>query len=218
MRGVEFAYVPGAPVLTGFDLSVSPGEHVALVGPSGVGKTTAVELFQGFLHPDAGTVRVAGVDLDAAPADWASSQIAMVAQHTYLFAASLRDNLLLARPEANDADIWAALRQAHLEEFVRSLPAGLDTGVGERGLALSGGQAQRLAIARAFLKDAPILILDEPTSQVDLASEHAITQSLEQLAQGRTVLTVSHRPSLIASASRICRLDKAASATSEAAQ
>ncbi|MDR0593461.1 MAG: ABC transporter ATP-binding protein/permease, partial [Bifidobacteriaceae bacterium] len=174
LAGVDFAYVPGAPVLTGFSLAVADAEHVAIVGPSGAGKTTIAELIQGNLRPDAGQVRLFGADAATVPLAWQRSQLAVVAQHTYLFTGTLRDNLLVADPAASDERLNEALAAADLAGFTAGLPDGLDTAVGERGLALSGGQAQRLGIARAFLKDAPVLILDEPTAHVDLASERAI--------------------------------------------
>ncbi|MDR1427216.1 MAG: ABC transporter ATP-binding protein/permease, partial [Bifidobacteriaceae bacterium] len=170
---VEFAYDPEVPVLCGVTFDVQAGERVALIGPSGAGKTTVAALAQAMLRPNVGTVRVGGRDARAVPLAWLRSQIAVVAQHTYLFTGTLRDNLLIADPDATDERCWQGLDAADLAEFVRSLPAGLDTPVGERGLALSGGQTQRVAIARAFLVDAPILILDEPTAHVDLASERA---------------------------------------------
>jgi ABC-type transport system involved in cytochrome bd biosynthesis fused ATPase/permease subunit len=201
--GVGFAYLPGQPVLQDFDLRLEPGERVALTGPSGAGKTTIVELLQRNLVPTAGQVKVWGHDAAQVPAAWLRAQLAVVAQHTYLFTGTLRDNLLLAAPSATEDELWAALEAADLAAFVRDLPEGLDTAVGERGLALSGGQTQRLAIARAHLKDAPILVLDEPTAHVDLVSERAILAVLERLGQGRTVLAISHRQATIAQSGRV---------------
>ncbi|MDR1798611.1 MAG: ABC transporter ATP-binding protein/permease, partial [Bifidobacteriaceae bacterium] len=203
LAGVDFAYVPGQPVVRGFDLRIKAGERVALTGPSGSGKTTIAELLQRNLVPAAGQVKIWGHDAAQVPAAWWRSQLAVVAQHTYLFTGTLRDNLLLAAPTATDADLWVALEQADLGAFVRALPDRLDTAVGERGLALSGGQTQRLAIARAFLKDSPILVLDEPTAHVDLASERAILAALERLGQGRTVLAISHRQATVGQADRV---------------
>jgi ATP-binding cassette subfamily C protein CydD len=203
---VDFAYTADVPVLRGLSFTVRPGERVGLVGPSGIGKTTVADLAQGMLRPDAGTIRLAGRDAAHMPLAWQRAQIAVVAQHTYLFTGTLRSNLQLAAPAATDSAIWEALAAADLAEFVQSLPDGLETMVGERGLALSGGQAQRLAIARAFLKDAPILILDEPTAHVDLASERAILAALDRLSADRAVLAISHRPATIASATRLISL------------
>lgn len=205
-EGIGFAYTEGVPVLQDVTFEVAPGEKVALVGPSGSGKTTAGSLLQTALRPDSGRVSLGGHDLTEVPVAWVREHVAVVAQHTFLFTGTLRDNLLVAAPGASDADCWQALADADLAEVVRALPAGLDTPVGERGLSLSGGQAQRLAIARAFLKDAPVLVLDEPTSMVDLASERAILEALDRLGAGRTVLMISHRPATIAGADRVLTL------------
>ncbi|MDR1386047.1 MAG: ABC transporter ATP-binding protein/permease [Propionibacteriaceae bacterium] len=205
---VDFAYVEGQPILRRTSFKVGPTEHVALVGPSGVGKTTIAELIQANLRPGSGTIRCWGLDTADLTADWRRSQLAVVAQQTYLFRGSLRDNLLVARPQASPQDLAQALAAADLDRFVASLPEGLDTPVGERGLALSGGQAQRVGVARAFLADAPILLLDEPTSQVDLESEAIILAALARLAAGRAVLTISHRASTVAGADRVLRLDR----------
>jgi ABC-type multidrug transport system fused ATPase/permease subunit len=211
---VSFAYDPEVPVVDDLTFAIGPGERVALVGPSGVGKTTVAGLAQAMMRPDSGTVRIAGHDARTVPLAWVRAQIAVVAQHTYLFTGTLRDNLRIADPGAPDTRLWEALDLADLAAFVRTLPQGLDTPVGERGLALSGGQAQRLAIARAFLKDAPILILDEPTAHVDLASERAILAALERLAAGRAVVAISHRAATIASAGRIIALTPVGGAAS----
>jgi ATP-binding cassette subfamily C protein CydD len=203
LAGVDFAYGDGPPVLTGFDLRAERGEHVALVGPSGAGKTTVAELLQGNLRPGNGQVRLFGQDAAHQPLAWQRQQLGVVAQHTYLFTATLRDNLLVADPNASDQHLMEALAAADLADFVAELPDGLDTQVGERGLALSGGQSQRLGIARAFLKDAPILVLDEPTAHVDLASERAILGALDRLGADKTVITISHRRATIGHADRI---------------
>ena len=148
----------------------------------------------------------AAASLAAAPLSWARAQSAVVEQTTYLFSATLRDNLLLAAPAATDDQLIEALRAAHLGEFYDSLPGGLDARVGARGLAVSGGEAQRIAIARAFLKNASIMILDEPTAHVDLASEREILASLETVCAGRTTLTISHRDATIKGADRVVTL------------
>jgi ABC-type multidrug transport system fused ATPase/permease subunit len=202
VRGVDFAYPAGPPVLTGFDLAVDQGEHVAIVGPSGAGKTTIAELIQGNLRPAGGAIRLFGKDVTAVPLAWQRAQLAVVAQHTYLFTGTLRDNLRVADQDAPDERLAEALAAADLADFVAELPEGLDTPVGERGLALSGGQTQRLGIARAFLKNAPILILDEPTAHVDLAAERAILASLEKLGEDKTVIAISHRRATIMHADR----------------
>jgi ABC-type multidrug transport system fused ATPase/permease subunit len=204
LEGVRFGYPGGSgPVLDGLDLRVDPGEQVALVGRSGAGKSTVVELLQAFVRPQVGRVVVGGLDLAAAPLDAVRAQVAVVAQSTYLFTGTLAENLRVASAEADDDALWEALRTAHLADDVLRLPDRLDTRVGERGLALSGGQAQRVAIARAVLYPAPVLVLDEPTSQVDLASERAILAALAELRAGRTVLTIAHRLSTVADADRM---------------
>src|SRR6478735_4062983 len=204
---VDFSYGDDVPVLRDVSFTVGTGEKVAVVGPSGSGKTTVANLVMRFLEPGGGTISVAGAAVADAPADWVRSQIALVAQSTFLFTGSLRDNLLVADPDADDDAIRRALADADLTEFVDHLPAGLDTAVGERGLSVSGGQAQRIAIARAFLKNAPILVLDEPTSNVDLTSEAAIVAAVERLSVGRTVLVIAHRLSTVRHVDRIVVLE-----------
>ncbi|MDR1450157.1 MAG: ATP-binding cassette domain-containing protein [Propionibacteriaceae bacterium] len=202
LTDVRFAYGTGPAVLTGINLSVARGEHVALTGPSGAGKTTIAELLQGNLRPDAGSVKLFGRNVEQCSLAWQRAQLAVLAQHTYLFTGTLRENLLAADPAADDQRLTEALAAADLADFITELPNGLDTAVGERGLELSGGQAQRLGLARAFLKDAPILVLDEPTAHVDLASERAILTALERLGRDKTVIAISHRQAAIANADR----------------
>ena len=208
LSGVSFSYTKDTPVLRGANLTVSPGEHVALAGPSGAGKSTISALLQGFLRPTRGRVSLNGVDLATAPLSWVRAQSAVVEQTTYLFSGTLRDNLLLAAPTATDDQLIEALRAAHLGEFYDALPGGLDARVGARGLAVSGGEAQRIAIARAFLKNASIMILDEPTAHVDLASEREILASLDTVCAGRTTLTISHRDATIKDADRVATLQE----------
>ncbi|GIG23867.1 ABC transporter ATP-binding protein/permease [Cellulomonas denverensis] len=200
---VDFAYPGGAPVLHQVSFTVPVGGRVALIGPSGSGKSTVAALVQAQLRPTAGMVRVAGHDATTVPTDWVRAQTAVVAQSTYLFTGSLADNLRLADPDAGDDLLWHVLAEANLADDVRRFPDGLATRVGERGLSLSGGQAQRLAVARALLKDAPILVLDEPTSQVDAASESALIEALDRAGQGRTVLLVAHRLSTVRGADQV---------------
>lgn len=202
LRRVSAGWPGGADVLTDRTLRIRPGERVALVGPSGTGKSTLAALLQGHLVPRRGAVRVAGLDPVAAP-DAVRSRIAAVEQRAFLFLGTIADNLRLAAPEATDAQLWSALSRAGLSEDVAAMPAGLDTQVGEQGSLLSGGQSQRLAIARAWLKDAPLLVLDEPTSQVGLAAEARILAALDELAAGRTVLMIAHRPGAILAADRV---------------
>jgi ATP-binding cassette subfamily C protein CydD len=206
-ENVSFSYIDGVPVLDDVSFSIRSGEKVAVVGPSGSGKTTVANLTMRFLQPGSGTIRVGGQDVTKVTADWVRSQIALVAQTTFLFTGTLRDNLLVARPGATDDELRAALADADLTAFLEALPKGLDTQVGERGLAISGGQAQRIAIARAFLKDAPILVLDEPTSNIDVHSEAAIIAAIDRLSVGRTVLVIAHRLSTIQHMDRIVVLE-----------
>nr|WP_300151022.1 ABC transporter ATP-binding protein [Propionicimonas sp.] len=202
---VSAGWPGGEPVLRGLSLRVSPGEKVALVGPSGIGKSTVSALVQAHLRPREGRVLVDGIDTALDP-DAARSRLAVVEQRTFLFLGSIADNLRVAAPEADAARLWRALDLAGLRDEIDALPEGLDTQVGEHGRLLSGGQAQRLAIARAALRDAPILVLDEPTSQIDLAGEAAILAALARLAEGRTVLVIAHRPGAVLAADRVVRL------------
>ncbi|WP_022868193.1 ABC transporter ATP-binding protein/permease [Schaalia vaccimaxillae] len=202
IQGVDFAYNEDVPVLVNADLSVQAGEHIVLAGPSGAGKSTLLALLQGHVQPASGKVLIEGIDVACAPLAWVRSRAGVVEQTTYLFSGTLRDNLLIAAPDATDEDLIAALNAAHLQDLLKRLPEGLDTQVGSRGLALSGGEAQRVAIARALLKDAPILLLDEPTAHVDLTSEREILAALSQASVGKTTVTVSHRQATIEDASR----------------
>ena len=205
---VTFSY-PGRrrPALADVSFTVPRGSTVALVGPSGAGKTTVASLCLRFWDPDAGAIRLDGHDLREYGLDDLRRQVALVAQDTYLFNDTLRNNVLLARPDASDALVEAAIEQAALTDFVAGLPDGLETIVGERGAQLSGGQRQRVAIARAFLKDAPILILDEATSHLDAVSEQAVRGALDVLAKSRTTLVIAHRLSTVRGADRIVVLE-----------
>ncbi|WP_169166579.1 ABC transporter ATP-binding protein/permease [Cellulomonas taurus] len=203
LEHVDFAYPGGGPVLRDVSFTVPVGGRVALIGPSGSGKSTVATLVQAHLRPTAGSIRVGGQDVTTVPTDWVREQIAVVAQTTYLFTGTLADNLRLADPTADDDTLWHVLSEANLADDVRGFPDGLATRVGERGLSLSGGQAQRLAVARALLKDAPILVLDEPTSQVDAASESALVEALDRAGAGRTVLLVAHRLSTVRGADQV---------------
>ncbi|MCZ0859094.1 ABC transporter ATP-binding protein [Actinomyces israelii] len=204
-RAAQPAGASGA-VLTGVDLIVEAGEHVAVVGPSGAGKSTLVALAGGDLLPAAGTVRVAGTASTAETQEAVRAASAVVAQTTWLFTGTIADNLRLADPAATDERLWQALQAANLAEEVRRMPEGLGTRLGEQGLGLSGGQAQRVSLARAFLADRPLLILDEPTSQVDLDSEAQIVEAIDRLSHGRTVLTVSHRAGALTASDRVVRV------------
>ena len=198
------------PVLEGVDLNVRRGESLAIVGPSGAGKSTLMAVLAGNLLPSSGSVRVEGTELSAVTQDEVRSASALVAQTTWLFTGTIADNLRLAQPYATPSQMWQALEVARLDKEVALMPEGLETQVGEAGLGLSGGQAQRLSLARAFLADRPVLLLDEPTSQVDLASEAAIVKSIEQLARGRTVVTISHRAGALTAVDRTVRVEAGA--------
>jgi ABC-type multidrug transport system fused ATPase/permease subunit len=208
VRGVSFAYDPARPVLRDVSFHVGSGEHLAIVGPSGSGKTTVANLLMRFLDAGSGEIGVCGLRAGEVPDDLIRAQIAYVGQTTFLFTGTLADNLRIANAGATDAQLREALGYAQLTDFVAALPAGLDTEVGERGLAVSGGQAQRIAIARAFLKNAPVLLLDEPTSNVDAASEAALVEAIDRLRRGRTVITIAHRLSTIRDADTIVVLDE----------
>ena len=209
IEGVDFQYEGGnRQALNGAGFKAQPGKTIALVGPSGAGKTTIAHLLMRFWDPQHGTIRLGGHDLRDYALDDLRGQIALVAQDTYLFNDTLRANILIARPEASEAELTTTLERASLDEFVAGLPDGLETQVGERGMRLSGGQRQRVAIARAFLKDAPVLILDEATSHLDAVNEQAVRQALEDLMAERTTLVIAHRLSTVRGADQIVALNQ----------
>ena len=209
MEAVDFRY-PGREdrALREVSFEVPAGMRIALVGPSGAGKTTAAHLLLRFFDPERGTVRLAGHDLRQWRLDELRARIALVSQDTWLFNETLRANILVARPEAGEEAVARAVERAALADFVAALPEGLETPVGERGMRLSGGQRQRVAIARAFLKDAPVLVLDEATSHLDAVSEQAVQHALETLMHDRTTVIIAHRLSTVRSAGRIVVLDE----------
>ena len=196
-RNVGFAYRADLPVLHGIDLLVKPGQPVALVGPTGAGKTTLVSLLPRFYEATSGAIEIDGRDHRAYPLRALRSQIGLVTQESFLFNTTVRENLLFGRPNASEADLCAAAEAAHADAFIRALPQGYDTEVGERGVRLSVGEKQRIAIARALLKDPPILILDEATASVDTVTEKLIQEALERLLKGRTSFVIAHRLSTI---------------------
>ncbi len=205
---VGFSYGVGeAQALHGVSFDVEAGQTVALVGRSGAGKTTCANLVMRFWDPGEGHVRLSGHDLRDFELEDLRRQIALVSQDTYLFNASIRDNLKLGKIEATESEIEEAARQANAHDFIAAFPDGYDTLVGERGMQLSGGQRQRIAIARALLKNAPVLILDEATSHLDAVNERQVRQALETLMAGRTTVVIAHRLSTIRDADRIVVLD-----------
>ena len=204
---VSFAYAGGESVLEDISLDIPAHHVVALVGPTGVGKSTLVSLIPRFYDVSDGSIRLDGYDIRELKLENLRQQISMVLQDVYLFYGSVRENILFGHPEASEADIIAAARVANAHEFILELPNGYDTLIGERGVKLSGGQKQRISIARAVLKDAPILILDEATSSVDMETELLIQQALERLIAGRTTIVIAHRLSTIRNADKIVVLE-----------
>lgn len=208
LSGVGHTY-PGSesPALSDLTLELPAGTRTALVGRSGAGKSTLVNLLSRFLEPDEGTITVNGIPTNEMPVEAWREHIALVPQRPHLFYGSVLDNIWMARPEASQSQVEDAATLAGCEKFIRRLPDGYETQIGERGLRLSGGEAQRLAIARALLKDAPFLIMDEPTSSLDPESEELIRNALERLSEGRTVLVIAHRLNTIYTADRIAVLE-----------
>jgi ATP-binding cassette subfamily B protein len=203
IEDVTFGYEAGRAVLHNVDLEARPGETLAIVGPTGAGKSTLVSLVPRLFDPWSGAVRIDGVDLREATLHSVRAQVAIVLQEAFLFPMSVADNIAYGRPGASATDVEAAARAANAHEFIAALPQGYDTVLGERGATLSGGERQRISIARALLRDAPVLILDEPTSALDTRTEHLILEALERLMAGRTTLLIAHRLSTIRDADRI---------------
>jgi ATP-binding cassette subfamily B protein/subfamily B ATP-binding cassette protein MsbA len=205
-QNVSFSY-GSQPVLHGIDLSISPNQIVAVVGGTGAGKSTLLSLVPRFYDTNSGTVTLDGRDLRTITKKSLRAQIAIVLQDTLLFSTTIRENIAYGRPDATDDEIREAARRAQADEFITRLPDGYDSPVGERGGHLSVGQRQRLGIARAFLKDAPILLLDEPTSALDPTTEAAIMETIKDLMHGRTTLIVTHRLATIHRVDRIVVLE-----------
>ncbi len=207
-RNVEFFYDPQKPVLKGVNLEVRHGEVLAIVGPSGSGKSTLVNLLLRFYDPTAGAVEINGRDIRGFTLHSLRDKVGIVSQDTILFNMTVAENIAYGVPSASRQVVEAAARAAHAHEFIQQLPKGYDTIMGERGLKLSGGQRQRISIARAILKDAPILILDEATSQLDTESERVVQDALENLMKKRTVFVIAHRLSTVQKADRIVVLEE----------
>ncbi|MEX0907410.1 MAG: ABC transporter ATP-binding protein, partial [Gemmatimonadota bacterium] len=208
LEDIRFAYETGEPVLNGISLEVRPGEVIALVGPSGGGKSTLVDLIARFYDPDSGRITVDGVDLREISPRSLRQQLGIVTQETVLFHDTVRANIAYALPDATQEEIERAARAANAHEFIAQLPRGYDTVLGERGTRLSGGQRQRIAIARAILRDPPILIFDEATSALDSESERLVQDAIEHLLTGRTVFVIAHRLSTILHADQILVLEQ----------
>jgi ATP-binding cassette subfamily B protein/subfamily B ATP-binding cassette protein MsbA len=206
-EAVTFGYEPGRPVLHSLSLEARPGETVALVGPTGAGKSTLVSLIPRFFDPWEGQVTLDGSDLRELQLASLRAQIALVLQEPFLLPLTVAENIAYGRPSASRAEIEAAAAAANAAAFIERLPQGYETVIGERGATLSGGERQRLSIARALLKEAPVLILDEPTSALDAGTEALLLEALERLMAGRTTLIIAHRLSTIRHADRIVVLD-----------
>jgi len=200
---VTFGYDPTAPVLRDITFTIHPGQTVGIVGPTGSGKSTVVSLIPRFRDADAGRITIDGVDTRDYKLRKLRSQIGFVLQDTVLLRGTIRDNIAFGRPEATQDEIVEAAKLANAHEFIIGMPQGYDSLVGDRGMTLSGGQRQRIGIARALIRDNPILILDEPTAALDAESEELVIEALERLMAGRTVITIAHRLSTLRNADKI---------------
>jgi subfamily B ATP-binding cassette protein MsbA len=200
---VAFAYRTDAPVLRRVNLKISRGQRIGVVGPTGSGKSTVVSLIPRFYDASSGRITIDGIDIREFKLQGLRKQIGFVLQDTVLFRGNVHDNIAYGRPGATSQEVVDAAKLANADEFISRMPHGYDTAVGERGTTLSGGQRQRIGIARAILRNAPILILDEPTASLDPESEKVVMEALERLMKGRTVITIAHRLSTIRTADKI---------------
>lgn len=207
-KNITFSYAENKTIFSNFNLHIPAGKMIALVGPSGAGKTTMFNLLQGFYQPQSGEILIDGISSNDFTLSELRSAIAHVPQETFLFAGSIRENLLIARPGITEAEMIDAAKQACIHDYILELPEGYDSEIGERGIKLSGGQKQRIAIARAILKNAPILLLDEATSALDSSTEYLVKQALEHLMGGKTTIVIAHRLSTIQNADLIVVLDE----------
>jgi ATP-binding cassette, subfamily B, bacterial len=206
-QNVCFAYHVESPIVKDFDLTIVPGQRIGICGPTGSGKSTIVSLIARFYDPTSGSVLIDGTDISDFTLDGLRKQLGFVLQDTVLFYGSIRENIAYGRPDASEEEIIEAAKTANADEFIARMPRGYDTLVGERGVTLSGGQRQRIGIARALVRNSPILILDEPTSSLDSESEKTVLEALEKLMIGRTVIIIAHRLSTIRNADQIIVLD-----------
>ena len=207
-KNVDFSYTPEKQILKNINLTIQKGQTVALVGNSGGGKSTIISLIPRFYDVENGEILIDGENLKNLSTHSVREQIAVVFQDNFLFSGTIRDNILLGKPNATETEIQNAIKSACLSDFIASLETGLDTEIGERGVLLSGGQKQRIAIARAFLKNAPIVILDEATSALDNKSEAIVQQAIDNLMKDRTVIVIAHRLSTIQNADKIVVLNE----------
>jgi len=200
---VAFGYADDAPVLKDVSFTIAPGQVVGVVGPTGSGKSTVLSLIPRFYDPSAGRVLIDGKDVNTFKLAALRSQVGFVLQETVLFRGTIKENIAYGRPGATDEEIIAAAKLANADEFITRMPHGYDSVVGERGDTLSGGQRQRIGIARAVIRNSPIMILDEPTAALDTESERLVVEGLERLMKGRTVIMIAHRLSTLRDADKI---------------